>query len=215
MPTLRLGDQERSEIRGAFKRVAQRAKNTNPFPLTDDDFPEFGYSLLEPRIAKYYSFLREEANDLVRSASWRPDFRLRNADATYTITLGPDVELPKEHLLMLETHPMYHDILKWAQGYCIVSSRVDNAMRFLSRVVNETSSTGQIKRVLSEDVLRFLPEYMMKYFADAERQSRWPSGLPTDGAEANVAELADVLALASISPEKREGMDVSASRNID
>lgn len=215
MPTLRIGDQERQEIRGAFNKVAQRAKNTNPFPLTEDDFPEFGYSLLEPRIAKYYSFLREEAKDLTSAATWRPDFRLKNADVTYTITLGTDVEVPKENLLMLESHPMYHDILAWAQGYCKVRNKVDNAMWFLRCVLDECSSTGQVKRVLSEDVLRFLPKYMNQYWEYAERQSRWPSGLETEGAERNLTELADVLALASISPEKREGMDVSASRNID
>ena len=54
MPTLRLGDNEKSEIRSAFKRVIYRAKNNVPFPLQEHDFPEFGYDLLEPRIAKHY-----------------------------------------------------------------------------------------------------------------------------------------------------------------
>ena len=208
MPTLRLGDNERSEIRSAFHTVIRRAVNNVPFPLQDHDFPEFGYDLLEPRIAKHYEFLREEAEHLTKASSWSADFNVESAEFRYNITV-PHVTLPMDGLLLRETHHRHAEILEWATGYDRMDDRVNAAQSFLNNIVECCSSTGQIHRVLSDEILRFVPEYMHGSFKDAERRSRIPASLGMDGFAENIIELADVLALGTLSPKDMVGLDAS------
>lgn len=210
MPTLRLGDRERAEIRSGFARVANRASNNKQFPLTEEDITEFGYSMLEPRIAKYYEFLRDEASDLTSAATWNPEFKVRGKEHVYEITLH-GVTLPKEGLLLTDDHAMYRPILVWAREQWDVELRIARAIGYLHEIVEKCSSTGQIKRVLQDEIIRFVPEYMQETFGYAERQSRVPAGLNIDKEKLN--ELANVLALGSISPDDREGIGTTVNRH--
>jgi len=211
MPTLRLGDNEKSEIRSAFKRVIYRAKNNVPFPLQEHDFPEFGYDLLEPRIAKHYEFLRDEAEFLTKASAWTPNFNVRSATDEYNISL-PRMTLPSDNLLLPETHHRHAEILEWAIGYDRMNDRVRAAQSFLNNIVECCSSAGQIRRVLSDDILRFVPDYMQHTFKDAERKSRIPASLGMDGFAESIVELTDVLALGTLSPKNMVGIDASANR---
>lgn len=208
MPTLRLGDNERSELKDAFRRVAVKAKNNRPFPLQEHDFPEFGYDLLEPRIAKHYEFLRDEAEFLTTSSSWNPDFNVRDKDFEYNISV-PRMTLPKDGLLLPETHCRHAEILEWAIHYDAMDDKVREVLSFLNNIVECCSSTGQIHRVLTNDILRFVPEYMQNTFKDAERRSRIPASLGMDGFHENVTKLTDVLALGTLSPEDMVGIDAA------
>jgi hypothetical protein len=208
MPTMRLGDNERSELCNAFHRIIVRAKNNVPFPLQEHDFPEFGYDLLEPRIAKHYEFLRDEAEFLTTSSGWNPDFNIGDGKFVYNIAV-PRMNLPHDGLLLPETHPRHAEILEWAIGYDRMSDRVSAAQSFLNNIVECCSSTGQIRRVLSDDILRFVPEYMQNSFKDAERKSRIPASLGMDGFAESIVELTDILALGTLSPEEMVGIDAS------
>lgn len=208
MPTLRLGDGERSEIENAFRRVALRAKNNKPFPLQEHDFPEFGYDLLEPRIAKHYEFLREEFPDLTTSASWNADFNVCDAEFKYNITV-PGVTLPKDGLILPEAHHSHAVILEWAIDYDAMDDKVNESMSFLCDIVENCLSTGQIRRCLSDDILRFVPEYMHQSLGNAERRSRYPAGLNLEGFADRIIQLTDVLALGTLSPEEMVGIDAS------
>jgi len=210
MPTLRLGDNERASIRRAFGRVANRACNNKPFPLVSEDIAEFGYSLLEPRIAKYYTFLRDEAADLTNAATWNPEFNVRDSEHVYEITLH-GCTLPKDGLLLPEDHAMHRPLLVWAQEQWDIEDRVGKATGYLWTVVEQCCSMGQIHRVIPDDIMRFVPEYMQSTLQDAERRSRWPSGLENDPEQLDA--LANVLALGSISPEDREGIQISLNRH--
>lgn len=213
MPTLRLGDQEKSDIKEAFHTATTKAKNNKPFPLTEADFPEFGYTLLSDETRLHYQWLRENNEDLTKVVSWGPEVNLKNADALYEIALHSGVSMPKDNLVVPETHPKYLEILEWAQFYCKTATRVRISNEYLSEIVNECCSTGQIRTVLRPEIMVFLPEHMMSSFGNAERKSRWPRGLATEGAKEKLIELADVLALGALSPNKREGLNVTATRN--
>jgi hypothetical protein len=210
MPTLRLGDHERSEICNTFSRVAVKAKNNQPFPLKEHDFPQFGYDLLEPRIAKHYEFLREEAIGLTTASSWSPDFNIRDADHEYSINLSR-MTLPKDGLLLPETHPRHAEILEWAIHYDMMSRNVREVLSFLNNIVQCCSSTGQIHRMLTDEIIRFVPEYMQQSLGNAERRSRIPASLGMDGYHENITKLTDVLALGTLSPEDMVGIDASVS----
>jgi hypothetical protein len=203
---MRLGDSERSSIKSAFRAVANKAKNSKVFPLTEEDFPDFGYSLLEPRIAKYYEFLRSEAEDLTSAATWNPSFNIRDANYLYDISIY-GVTMPKEGLLVTEQHSMYAVLLKWGEEQNDIDDRVDSSMYYLSGIVESCSSTGQIKRVLQEDIIRFVPDYMQNTFKGAERRSRIPAGLELE--DEKTEQLIDILALGAISPDNREGLNAS------
>ena len=216
MPTMRLGDNEHQQIYNSFKRVAKRANNNKVFPLVKDDFPEFGYSLLEPRIAERYIFLRNEAVALTSCESWNPSIYVNTKEYKYYITLASNtyIKMPLDDMVVPDTHPKYAKLLKWAEEQHAVETRVNLAMNDLETIVYSCSSVGQIKRVLQEDILCFIPDYMRSTFTHAERRSRIPAGLGADIKELarQLEEIAYVLALGSISPEKREGMDVTVKR---
>ena len=210
MPTLRLGDTERSSIMSNFTRVLSRAANNKQFPLTEDDITEFGYSMLEPRIAKYYEFLRDEATDLTSASMWNPSFKVRDAEHVYVIAIHQET-LPKDGLLLTDDHAMYGPILKWSQEQWAIENQITEAERYLYHVVENCCSMGQIYRVIPDDVLRFVPEYMQKSLRHAERRSRWPSSLENEPDKLN--QLANALALGSISPDERVGIDTTLTRS--
>jgi len=209
---MRLGDHERSEIRSGFGRVAQRAKNNKVFPLVEEDFPEFGYSMLDPRIAGPYEFLREHASELTSAAAWNPDFKIRDATHVYEIEVH-GVTLPKEHLLLPDNHPKHAVLIKWAKEQWDIDQRVSNALYYLHEIVETCSSTGQIKRVLQDEILRFVPEYMHQSLGNAERKSRVPAGLTVSPERLN--DLANILALGSLSPKDRQGLSATVDDRTD
>jgi hypothetical protein len=205
MPTLRLGDSERGNIIRAFTRVLERAKNNKKFPLIEDDFPEFGYSLLEPEIAAKYEYLHLNAPKLVRSSAWNPNFKLRTDDFEYEIGIY-EQSLPQDALVISRSHERYDELLDWAETYAEAQTNIHRGSAVIREVVEASSSIGQVKRVLSEEILRFIPDHMQATFADAERRSRFPSNLPTDGLPDRLENLANTLALGSLSPESVEGI---------
>ena len=136
---------------------------------------------------------------------------MRSATDEYNISL-PRMTLPSDNLLLPETHHRHAEILEWAIGYDRMNDRVRAAQSFLNNIVECCSSAGQIRRVLSDDILRFVPDYMQHTFKDAERKSRIPASLGMDGFAESIVELTDVLALGTLSPKNMVGIDASANR---
>lgn len=213
MPTLRLGDQERSEIRQSFNEILERSKNNQPFPLQDHDFPEFGYEMLPSNIAHHYAELREHGEFLTKASVWNPDFKIRDDAYQYDISISGDaVVVPKDGLILPTTYYKHQEILEWAASYIEVAEKVSDARGFLSGMVECCSSTGQIKRLLTDEVMRFLPNHMMEHFNNAERRSRIPAGMCMDGFAEKMDNLTQMLALGSLSPSERVGsVDASVS----
>lgn len=209
MPTMRLGDGERSTIINAFGKVAKRATNSKIFPLVEDDFPEFGYSLLPYQVAEAYKFLKDNHDDLVNSSStFAPDFRIHSEDHAYKVELYAE-ELPCDGLIVPDSHPRYTELITWAQEYNSIIVRVSSAMHYLGGIINECSSMGQIRRVLSDEIIQFVPDYMQESFKDAERRSRIPKNV-TLNADRH-SELADILAIGSLSPENISGINAKVT----
>ena len=203
MPTLRIGDRERSSINSAFEHVTKRAKNNKPFPLIETDFPEFGLSLLDPRVAGPYELLMELDKDLLASTPYAPDFTLDDGEYEYTIGVYR-VAMPKSGMVLPDNHPRHAELLEWVISQCAIERKVAEATAYLYTITEACSSIGQLKRVLPAEIIRFVPDHMQSYFAEAERRSRVPAALCIDTDLLNV--LADVLTLGSISPEARTGL---------
>ena len=208
MPTLRLGDSERQQIRIAFSNAMARGLNNKAFPLSEDDFPEFGYSLLTPAIADAYSYLHEHAHQLVRSSSYRPDFKIADEVYRYGVNIR-GVSMPMDGMEVPRSHPRYDEILDWTATYGDIQEKIVEAKSTVQEIVRASSSAGQIKRVMQEDILRFLPWHMQDSFNDAERRSRWPSGLQKTGMTQKLDQLGQMLALGAISPEQQPGIQAT------
>lgn len=206
MPTKRLSDYDRTRIHRSFGAVSRRALNSKPFPLTEEEIPEFGISLLEPKVAECYTYLQEFGVDLVRVSAYHPDFRIRSDTREFEVNMYR-VSMPKDGLVVLENHPRYTEILAWAMHYHEIEKKVVSGNQYLRTVVNSCTSLGQIKRVLQDEIIRFVPERMQRHFAGAERQSRIPRGFTPD--RERLEELANILAIGSLSPEEKPGVNAS------
>lgn len=112
---------------------------------------------------------------------------------------------------MEETNLRYDEVWQWTRRYCEIYDRVKSASGFVTDVVEHCCTAGQIKRVMQDEILTFLPTYIRSSFNDAERQSRWPSSLPSDCWD-DLKTLADTLALGSLSPKDLQGTQVSARK---
>lgn len=209
MATLRLGDAERSNINNAFARVLERAQNNQKFPLEEEDIEDFGMSLLSDKAAECFSYLKEFEEDLVRTSSYNPNFKIRGSTFEYDISLWR-VELPRDNLLVPEQHAAHAEILEWVTQYCIVQKDIADARDHVREIVAACSSVGQIKRIMQDEILRFVPQYMRETFGNAERRSRVPSGFEIEPDK--LTHLSTVLALGTLSPESEGGVSTSVNR---
>lgn len=213
MPTLRLGDSERRSIKNQFGRILERAKNNQPFPLDNSDFPEFGYSLLPEPMAIHYAALRADplGKHVTAASTWRPEIVIVGDDFKYDLSLtGTDAEVPCDKLVVSPTHPKYAEILAWSENYSEIQHRVGQAKDLVREIVGCSTSIGQVKRLLAGEVMRFVPEHMVALLEQAERRSRIPASFNTEGLEGKMDNLVQTLALASLSPETRAG-DIDAT----
>lgn len=204
MPTMRLGDNERSTIINEFRHVAIRATNSKIFPLVEDDFPEFGYSLLPPKISEAYKYLKDNHDDLVKESTYSPDFRICSKEYAYKVELYGQ-ELPCDGLIVPYSHPKYIELITWTGEHYSLVMRINSAMGYLRGIVEECVSTGQIRRVLTDEIIQFVPEYMQESFKDAERRSRVPKNAILNADKHN--ELMDILAIGSLSPKEISGIN--------
>ena len=209
MATLRLDDSERNCIINGFERVLERATNNKAIPLEKPDVWKFGLSLLPDKTAECYVYLREHNKKLTTQAGWRPSFHIKDSTHDYEITVY-DGKMPKEGLVVGDVHPAYKDMLDWASAYCELKEQVRKSNNIVRRIIGVCSSSGQIKRVMQPEILRFLPDHVMQSFGDAERQSRVPRELELH--EGDLELLMNTLAIASLSPEDMPGLGASAER---
>lgn len=209
MATMRLGDVERGSIKSNFSTMLARANNNKSFPMEEDEIWDFGMSLLPVQTAEYYQYLRDHAKELTTEAGWNPEFGIRNDEAKFSVTIY-GVTLPQEHLQLLDTHPRYAEILEWCEHRHVMSERIDDADYYMREVVDACSSVGQIKRLMPEDILRFVPSQMRDTFKHAERRSRVPRDFTPEPERAE--RLGQMLAIGSLSPENREGLQIYLNR---
>jgi hypothetical protein len=210
MGTLRLDDGERQNIINSFARILMRASNNKPFPMEKEEVWDFGLSLLEPKTVECYLYLRENNEKLVKSQNWHPTIELQDEFYSYHVTFC-DEGLPQNGLQVPHTHPKYAEIHDWVTHYCDMEEQIAKARKAVRRVIQVCSSAGQIKRVLQPEILRFIPSHVLDTLDDAERQSRIPRNLELHDGDLEL--IANTLAVGSLSPEDRAGIDVEANRD--
>jgi hypothetical protein len=209
MTTKRLSDWDRQQIIDGYKRKLRRCLHNKQFPIKKDDLETWGISLLDPVIYDKWKYLREHVPDMVKDFSYfHSTFTISDDNYVYKVK-GYKVPLPYDDIVVPHDHPTHPEVLAWVQWYDDMELRRASAVTWLHKCVAHCHSIGQVKRVLPEEILRFSPDHMLKTLKDAERQSRIPAGFNID--EEKMKNLADTLALASISPEDEPDVDVTVT----
>lgn len=213
MPTKRLTDSDRETIRGNFSRAADRALNNKPFPIAEDAWKAWSRSLLPDEILAKWEYLTKHCPKLVSSgSSWHANFFVEYQGFKYTLA-GYSIEMPHDDIVIPESHPSRVSIGEWSEWYFNTAKDVREAIKYLEMCIEPCHSIGQVKRVLGDEILRFVPNWFTNSLEYAERQSRVPSSLSLD--PERLEHLSNVLALASLSPEEKPGVDISVASRIE
>jgi len=206
MATARITDNDRNQIASRFHAVARQSLNNQVFPVAKDDFKEWTYSLLPEDIRDRWLYLKEKQKNLIRmTGGYNSHFKIRGD--LYEYRLSIDEKIPYEDMPVPLEHPTHEAILKYCDDQYEAMQNLRDAMSWLEYCVNQCHSVGQIKRVLTDDIIRFVPNYFTSTLADAERASRIPRDFTPN--DERMEQLANVLALGTLSPERRKGLDVS------
>lgn len=206
MPTIRLSDPDRSQIEHEFNAVLFRALFNKPFPIEQDDIKEWGRSLLSQEEAKHWNWLREYRPELAREGGyWRGEFKLETRERIYELS-ADDNPMPFDGIFVPNDHKDYDDVLTWAIWYNETNEAVSTAQSWLSKCICHCHSVGQVKRVLGEEIIKFVPNSLRASLANSERQSRIPRGLNINKERHEL--LCNMLTLGSISPDERKSAHV-------
>lgn len=209
MPTMRLSPNDKSHIENQFHKVLNRAPNNYPFPVVKKELKEWAFSLMPESMADAYKLLKSYDKSLVQSCGWcfDIDVHLPNEEGIYLIRIDASMNLPNFKPNVLPGDNYHTEVVEWCKNVSDLDSRVAQASRYVSHAIDSCTSAGQIVRVLPEDCVRFVPNTILSTLADAERKSRVPRHFePDPEKEKNVL---DLLAIGSISPEDRPGLDVA------
>ena len=210
MPTPRLTDENKRDIARKFYYVLRRASWNKPFPVTEKDDPKLknlGLLCIEEQARIHYEALLKLDESLLKPSAWKTEMSISDDDFVYYLE-GRDMDIIKQNLRIPIEYPHHDAILEWAQFNSCVEQDVKTAGEIIGKVIDSCSTVGQIKRVLPEDLLRYVPDVLTMQLGEAERASRIPRHLDID--KEKIEHLGNMLALASISPkEQPESMGVS------
>lgn len=201
MATARLSDDERSSIVNTIERITARALLNKEFPIAKEDATAWVISQLPKPIRKAYLLLKADEPELVTEKSYASDFRIKSD--TMMFQIGIDAPVPRDHILVQPSDVHHADIIKWAEWEVDIKKKVDAADSYISELVYSCTSVGQLKRLLPQEIMRFIPKHLLD-FSEVERRSRIPASF-TPVAD-DLESMMNMLTLGAISPEKRKGM---------
>lgn len=209
MPTQRLSDTDKSWIESQFDQVLNRANNNKPFPVSEEDIPEWVFSTLPDSVAEAWKVCRQFDQRLVMTAGYYFNIEVICKDniGKYYLRCEEIGNVPNHKPVIDEGSMWYEEVLNWCDETHALSEKVHEAELYLESAIYSCTSAGQIARILPDDCLRFVPNTVLSSLQDAERKSRIPRGFKPDEEKAGL--LLDMLALGSISPEERAGPDVT------
>lgn len=223
MPTLRLSDNDKTNITTEFDIVLNKARNNHVFPLDKDELWEVFVDTFPPNCASAFRELHQWKPSLLSTGSYCAYMTLADeVDGTYKVTIigashVPDVEphfvedSSSSAFCPLSTR-WYPELLKWARAYYDTDRKVLEAQRYVGYAIDECTSAGQILRVLPEDCVKFLPSKVTSTFSQAERRSRIPRDFTPNPEKAEL--VLNMLALGSISPDHK-GLNAEVSNYIE
>lgn len=209
MGTTRLNDRDRHNICDDFRILMNNCLNSKPFPIHEEEFNAWGLSLLPAETLRCWKHLKIETPDLASGPTrWRPEFKICDDEREYRC-ISNDGELPYDGIMVPRDDERWREVIAWCQWYVKMDEQRTDAKNYIELIVKKCHSIGQIKRVLPDEILRFVPDSLLSSLKGAERQSRLPRGFyPISERMEN---LANVLAIAGLSPDKREGLSVEVS----
>lgn len=209
MATARLTDYEKSSIASKICHVITRTELNKEFPIKEEDIFNWMQEQMEPRIREAYKMLSEECPALVSTcSSWQAIIKINSDTRRYRVSVSADI--PMKDIYVLPTDPHHAEVIEWLEWTDDVDKKSARARRYCERLVYACTSVGQVKRLLPEEVMRFVPGQLLD-FSEVERRSRIPASLSLDADEMD--NMLHMLTLGSLSPETRKGADVSIQRS--
>jgi hypothetical protein len=210
MATARLSDDDKRSIRNTISKVINRALNNKKFPIKKDDVWGVAMDQMKKRHRKAYELLTNECSDLVTKTNrWGAYLRIQSPTHTYALMMSQ--RLPKSELIVRENYPCHAELLAWAEWYAELEEKLADANVFCAELIESCTSVGQVKRLLPDEALRFVPDHLLD-FSEVERRSRVPAGFTPE--PDRMDNLMQMLALGSLSPEKRRGEEVTVAVRI-
>lgn len=201
MPTERLNDSERNWIKQQVNSQLFKAKYLRPFPLSKPVTEEWFRDLFPKRELVFYQELKRYNDNLVMG-NWRDSgFTIRGYKTRYGVQFDytvPDTMPMTVNVDVNNNH--FNDILTWVRSYAELNKDLRRAQGTLSVIVNHCTTTGQLARVLPDELVQKLPNSVKNSLGNAIRKSRWPQGLATD-IDDRIEHLSNMLTLASLAAE--------------
>jgi hypothetical protein len=184
-----------------------------PFPLDREDAEDWLYKLYDQRVFNMFNELKNYDRSLVATRYYYVEIEIVLDDYTIVVNLDEnyDKALPiaavamktdGQHFLDSRTN----DVLKWAEKHISLHDEISAACKTFSKIVTKCTTTGQIARVLPEELVAKLPYGTQRSLAGAERMSRWPQRLSLIDGELD--HLSKMVATASLVTNKPDGNDV-------
>lgn len=203
MPTERLSDDNKQNISSALDRVIERAMFNKKFPINKKDLFEWLVDQMPQTHQDAYRLLRDENKKLVtNSGSWGSKFKVRDTNSEYTIQVTAKV--PYDNIEVRETDSRVADVIVWLKWYEELKAKVSDAESYGDSLVYACTSVGQLRRLLPDEIMRFIPSKLLD-FSEVERRSRIPRGFHPD--PERMDNMLQMLALGSLSPKERTGLD--------
>ena len=209
MATSRLSDDEKQSICRAVNMTTKRAMFNKEFPVPQEEVMDWLIKQMPKPIRKAYILLRADASDLVKHQGFACDFDIHSDTHEYRINIRPKV--PRNHILIRKKDYYHADVIKWAKWEVDTQKAVDNATSYFDSLVCSCTSVGQLKRMLPDEIMRFIPSHLLD-FSNVERRSRIPASFTPDNERLEA--MMHMLTVGSISPEELKGVQASTENYI-
>lgn len=200
MATSRLSDDDKSQICRSVSNTLSRAMYNKKFPIPEDDITEWVTDQMPKAIRKAYRLLKADDSELITSQGYGVDFTIRSDTHKYQIGIAKTA--PKNHILIRKKDKYHADVIKWVQWEVDTKRKVDNGTNYIEELVWACTSAGQLKRLLPEEIMMFIPECLLD-FSTVERRSRIPASFSPD--KDRLEAMMYMLTIGSISPETYKG----------
>lgn len=200
MATVRLSDDNKSEICSSISNTLHRAMYNKAFPVPKGDISEWITDQLPKAIRKAYRLLRADDPELVTNRTHGVDFHIRSDTHKYQI--GVSERAPRNNILIRKKDKYHAVVVEWVQWEMDTKRKVDDGTHYIEELVWACTSAGQLKRLLPKEIMTFIPGYLLD-FSEVERRSRIPASFNPN--KERLEAMMYMLTIGAISPEKYKG----------
>lgn len=207
MATARLSDDEKQNITEAICSVIRRALHNKIFPVPKEELTEWITNQLPKPIREAYRLLRADARDLTTQQFYSCDFNIHSDTHKYQIGISEPV--PTNGIVVKKTAKYHAAVIEWVEWEVKTKHQVEDAEGYIEELVWACTSSGQLKRLLPQETMRFIPNHLLD-FSKVERRSRIPNSFKPD--IDRMGSMMYILTVGAISPERCKGMAATSER---